>query len=119
MSYNLDNFKVKELENFRIPVKNFTKKDFGKPKIDLETNEIEFESKMSEIGEIKGKLVDGFVEVKKINIYGDGSGYFMNTVGDELLKNSTGTLVATLVWEDGDSVERLTIIDGIEKREEL
>jgi hypothetical protein len=62
MSYNLDNFKVKKLENFKIPVKAFSKKDFGKPEIDLETNEITFESKICESSEFTGLLANGFVE---------------------------------------------------------
>jgi hypothetical protein len=119
MSYNIDDFKVKKLENFKISVKDFDKKVFRKPKLDLETNKIKFESRECEVCEFKGTLVDGFVELNKISIYGEGSGHFMANIGDELLKKSTGTLIARLVWESGDSVEKLTIIDGVEEREEL
>jgi hypothetical protein len=34
--------------------------------------------------------------LSKISIYGEGSGYFMATVGDDLLKKSTGTLILHL-----------------------
>ena len=119
MSYNIDDFKVKKLENFKIALKDFDKKIFGNPEFDFETNEIKFESNECEICEFKGVLVDGYVELNKIGIYGEGSGHFMANIGDKLLKNSTGTLIARLVWEEGDSVEKLTIIDGVEEREEL
>lgn len=116
MSYNIEDFKVKKLENFKIALKDFDKKIFGNPEFDFETNEIKFESYECEVCEFKGTLVDGFVELNKISIYGEGSGHFMAEIGDKLLKKSTGTLIARLVWESGDSV---TIIEGVEEREEL
>lgn len=119
MSYNIDAFKIKKLENFKISVKDFDKKVFGNPEIDLETNEIKFESNNCEVCEFKGTLINGYVELNKISIYGEGSGHFMATIGDKLFKKSTGTLVARLTWEEGNSVENLTIIDGVEEREEL
>lgn len=42
MSYNIDSFKVKKLENFTIAVKNFDKKVFGNPEIDLDTNRVSY-----------------------------------------------------------------------------
>ena len=118
MSYNLDNFKVKKLENFKIAVKDFNKKVFGKPQIDLETNEILFEGDC-EVCEFEGILNNGFVEISRISIYGEGSGQFMCEYGNSLLEKSTGTLIATLVWESGDTVERVTFIDGKKETEEL
>lgn len=119
MSYNIDSYRIKKLENFRIPLKAFTKEEFVKD-YDFDTQEIKIESKISEVGEFNGIVIDNtFVELTKISIYGEGSGYFMATVGDNLLKNSTGTLVATVVWEDGDEVERVKIIDGIVKTKKL
>jgi len=119
MSYNIDDFKIIKLENFRIAVKDFDKTVFKKPKINLETNEISFKSNFCEVCKFDGILIDGFVELNKISIYGESSGHFMATIGDNLLKKSTGTLIARLVWESGDSVEKVTIIDGIEEKEEL
>ena len=39
MSYNIDDFKVKKLENFKIALKDFDKKIFGNPEFNFETNE--------------------------------------------------------------------------------
>jgi hypothetical protein len=119
MSYNIDDFRVKKLENFKIKLKDFDKKVFGNPEFNFETKEIKFYSNECEVCEFEGVLVDGFVELNKISIYGEGSGHFMAMVGDNLLKSSTGTLVARVVWEEGDSVEKITIIDGVEKKKEL
>lgn len=118
MSYNIDSFKVKKLENFKIAVKDFDKEIFGNPRIDLDTNEILFEGDC-ETCEFEGILKDGFVELSRIDISGESSGGFMIECGDALLKKSTGTLIATLIWERGDSVERISIIDGKKETEEL
>jgi hypothetical protein len=118
-SYNIDNFKVKKLENFKILYCNFDKKVFGNPEFDYETNEIKLKSNECEVCEFKGTLSYGFIELNKISIYGEGSGYFMHEIGNELLKKSTGTLIARLVWESGDTVEKMTIIDGIKKIKKL
>ena len=118
MSYNLDNFKIKKLENFKIAAKEFNKKVFGNPKIDLETNKILFEGDC-EVCEFEGILNNGLIEISNISIYGEGSGNFMCDYGNNLLKNSTGTLIATLVWEGGDTIERITIIDGKKETEEI
>ena len=118
MSYNIDSFRVKKLENFKIAAKDFDKKVFGRPQIDLETNEILFEGDC-ETCEFEGILKDDFVELTKIQISGEGSGGFMIECGDALLKKSTGTLIATLTWERGDTVERISIIDGKKETEEL
>ena len=119
MSYNIDSFKVKKLENFTIAVKNFDKKVFGNPEIDLDTNRVSFYGRMCEECEFEGTLENGFVVLDKINICGEGSGHFMATFGDKLLKNSTGTLKAVLVWESGDTIEKLSIVDGNAKTKNL
>lgn len=121
MSYNIDSFKIRKIENFKIPMIEFTdKKYFCNPEIvDLSTNKILISSNMAEVCDFEGYFKDDLFEITKINIYGEGSGHFMATKGDNILKNSTGTLIARLVWESGDSVENISYINGIFKREEL
>lgn len=119
MSYNIDSFKVSKLENFKIAVKSFDKKIFGNPEIDFDTNRVSFYGRMCEECEFEGVLEDGFVTLDKIRISGEGSGHFMATFGDSLLKNSTGKLKAVLVWESGDTIERLSIVDGVSKTKNI
>jgi hypothetical protein len=126
MSYNLDDFRIKKIENFQIPLAEFYEPRggyddwFSKPQIiDFLTNEILIEGDC-ESCEFKGYLKDGIVELTDISIGGEGSGNFMERAGEDLLKSSTsGTLIARLTWEGGDSVEKLSIIDGIVEKEEL
>jgi len=126
MSYNVDNFKVKKIENLVIPVKAFYafpkqgRYDmFGQPKIlDIMTNEVVIEGDC-ECSEIKGILKDGNIHVSSISCYGEGSGHFYEEGLKPLLKASTGVLKATVVWEDGDSVNKLTVTDGVFKEKEL
>lgn len=118
MSYNIDNFKIKEIENFRIPIKEFDKIVFRKD-FDFDTNEIKIESDYCEECEFEGIVKDGIIELSKMTICGEGSGHFMATIGEALLEKSTGKLVARLIWEEGDSVENLMVENGIIDREKI
>ena len=52
-------------------------------------------------------------EVTNINIVGEASGTFYEWILIPALKRSKGVLEAVLIWEGGDSIERLKVSDGI------
>ncbi len=117
MSYNIDTFKVKKLENLIIPLKAFFKHERTdwhpeQPRIvNAETMEIVMECGCEQL--IKGILKDGAIHVTELQMYGEGSGTFKGWILDEALKQSTGELEAVLVWEGGDSITRLIVSDGV------
>jgi hypothetical protein len=116
MSYNIDTWKTKKLENLFIPIKALYdgvnenwKPD--QPKIlNAETMEVEIYGGCGQT--IKGILKDGMLSVTKINMGGEGSGRYMYEIINPALKQSTGELEAVCVWEGGDSITRLTVKDG-------
>ncbi len=117
MSYNIDTWKTKKLENLVIPLKAFyehERKDWHpkEPTItNAETMEVELECGCEQT--IKGVLKDGLLTVTEFEMYGEGSGTFKSWILDEALRQSKGELEAVLVWEGGDSITRLKVKDGI------
>ena len=117
MSYNIDTWKTKKMENLKIPLKALFKHkrtDWHpeQPKIvNYETMEIEMECGCEQL--IKGILKDGIIHVTELEMYGEGSGTFKGYILDEALKESTGELEALLVWEGGDSITRLKVKEGV------
>ncbi len=116
MSYNISSFKLKKLENLVIPVKEFYPEDNRKwhPRkpevIDIDTNTVEIEG-LGE-GSVKGILEKGMLHVTEICISGEGSGWFMKEIMKPVFKASKGKLEATLVWEGGDSITKIKVLDG-------
>lgn len=123
MSYNIDTFKIKKLENLIIPLSAFyqhERKDWHpkQPKIiNDETMEVELQCGCEQ--SIKGILKDGNIHVTKLHMYGEGSGTFMSWIFNPALQQSTGQLEAVCVWEGGDSVTRLIVKDGKVKEENV
>ncbi len=117
MSYNIDTWKTKKLEDLKVPLQEFythERKDFHpeKPTItDATTMEVEIGC-MCEDSAIKGILKDGILTVTEIDISGEGSGTFMHEVFEPALRKSTGKLEAILIWEGGDSTCKLKVDDG-------
>jgi len=54
--------------------------------------------------EITGVLVDSNFTVTEFDMIGEGSGTFWEWILEPALKESTGILEATLVWEGGDTI---------------
>lgn len=123
MSYNITTWKTKKLENFIIPFKSLyiSERTDWHPKqpkiINMETNEVSISCGCGQ--KIKGILKDGNLHIKKIKMSGEGSGYFMDLIFEPSLKQSKGILEATLIWENGDSITSLSVIDGVLKEEDL
>ena len=56
--------------------------------------------------------MDKVLHVSEIAIHGEGSGTLLDWIIGPALKDSTGRLVATRVWEGGDTIDRLIVNDG-------
>lgn len=111
MSYNIDTFKVKKLENLIIPFDSFFKcrEDWHPERTNNDDGSVTLDSMESEI---KGMLKDGLFEVTEIRCTGEGSGTTMNDIIEPALKDGKGTLIVSCVWEGGDCINKLTAIDG-------
>ena len=121
MSYNVSTWKTKKIENLVIPLSEFyisERKDWHPTQPILQ----EDNSFILECGceqEIKGKLTDGLLEVLGLDMSGEGSGTFMSYVLEHALSKSTGYLEAILIWEGGDSIEKLIVNNGEISREDI
>lgn len=116
MSYNIDTWKTKKLENLTVPLKAFFKHERTdwhpkQPVItNAETNEVTLECGCEQ--EIKGILKEGSLLVTEMDMTGEGSGTFYSWILEPALKESMGTLEAVLIWEGGNTIQRLTVKDG-------
>lgn len=113
MSYNIDRWRTKKLDNLRIPLNSFFKHPRSEyhPKKSYDENgglTLDFMESM-----IKGVVKDGILTVSDIEFSGEGSGTIIDWILEPALKESMGELIATCIWENGDSVNKLTVKDGI------
>jgi hypothetical protein len=109
MSYNINTWKTKKLDNFIIPMVEIRKLPYVDVDLDEDGN-VEI-SGVSEMFEIIGNLKNKKVHVATICYAGEGSG----STWDDLKKcfeSSTGELIATQIWKEGDSITRLVVKDG-------
>lgn len=123
MSYNIDTWKTKKLENLVIPLKAFFEHERSdwhpkQPKIiSAGTMEIEMECGCEQL--IKGVLKEGLIYVTEFEMSGEGSGTFKHWILEGALKQSTGELEAVLIWEGGDSISRFKVKDGVIEESEI
>lgn len=114
MSYNIDQWKTKKLENLRLPLSALfihERRDWH-PKVTLlpGTNNLVIEGGCGQ--ELLGTVKDEILTITGFNMTGEGSGTFYAWVLEPALKQSKGKLEAVLIWESGDSISRLTVEDG-------
>ena len=109
MSYNIDTFRVKKLENLKIKTEKISGR-YVERQYNEETGLTHFFE--SETLCITGKESDGVLSVQAISCCGEGSGNFANDVLEDALEGSTGTFVASCVWEGGDSINQLRVENG-------
>lgn len=120
MSYNIDNWKTKELVDLQIPVASLFKnsrRDWHPQRTNNDDGSVEY--RIMETNVIKGTINDDILFVSSIVCIGEGSGTAMNLILEPALSDSTGRLVASCVWEGGDSINRLTVDDGLVTWEEI
>lgn len=112
MSYNCDTWKTKELRDLTIPIEALYsgRKDWQPEKEDYPdgTTAIYWSESCKIIGTVNGPMIS----VNRIAFTGEGSGYILNEIVEPAMSKGSGTLIATRIWEGGESVDRLTVIDG-------
>ena len=124
MSYNIDSWKTKKIENLSVPMPIMTEyAKEGAFVMNLINGSISVTGG-SESFEMVGTLSTWPPEkadfiIKSIHNSGESSGRFQANVVDDILSKSRGTLEAVLVWEGGDSVEKCTWVDGVQTTTEL
>jgi len=116
MSTNIDHWETLKLDEFRLPLASLRH-----PRYSME---VEY---MGQLGrgqavrvtgpaegfEVVGILIDGVLHVDKIVLYGEFSGtYYFDTLEDAL-RQSKGTLTATLAWMEGERIQHLKVVDGV------
>lgn len=113
MSYNCDTFKTKKIKNLKIPVASLYKSERSDWHLDRTNND----DGSVTFGGMEGIVLSGVIEdevfiCKSINCSGEGNGFIMNEILEPALKDSKGELIASCVWEGGDSINRLIVQDG-------
>jgi hypothetical protein len=115
MSYNIDTFKLKKLDNLAIPVKSLYKheREDWHPKEKLgegKDSSVRFE--WGDSVYIDGLVINGLLYVKSIELSGECSGTAIDWIIEPALKDGTGILVASCIWEGGDTINQLRVNDG-------
>jgi hypothetical protein len=120
MPYNCDHWKTKELVNLRIPVASLFKSDRQDwhPERLMRADETIVRFQLGD-GYIEGTVSDGVLLVTAISLTGEGSGFGWHEIVEPALQDSCGKLVAVRIWEGGDSIDRVTVIDGVVTYEQI
>lgn len=112
VAYNISKWKTKKLTDLRIPVASFFKhnrSDWHPEREDAPDGLTTFHLMESYIiGRIDGVILC----VTDIKMSGEGSGRFVNWILEPALKDSSGELMASCVWEGGDSINQIRVKDG-------
>lgn len=116
MSYNVTGFALKKLDSFTLPYAAVLEASEGS--VNNNGGVMTLDSFPVEGMEIVGALDGERLTVTDISYSGEYSGTYWEHF-EELLTQSTGTLKARIVWEGGDTVEVVTIENGMITREEL
>ena len=113
MSYNVDSWKTKELSGLRIPIASLYKHE--RSDWHPEREELPDGSTVLRVmdSQLVGTVAGDVLTVTRIQCSGEGSGTALNWIIEPALADSKGTLVAVRVWEGGDSIDRLTVRDGV------
>jgi hypothetical protein len=104
MSYNIDNIKViagGPLKIDKATLDTLLDEDVDRPEGNL----------LDEYADAEPDA-DGNVTLKDLWWYGEGSGSTYDTFTDEVLPATTGKANLVIIWEGGDSVTGLRVIDG-------
>lgn len=118
MSYDITSFKLKKMNDLIIPLDALKSKEHpdwsAKDPVLLDTL----------LGKVRiemgcGQWIEGIIPMSSnriavtgIELAGEGSGSVMRYLMEDAFKKSTGYLEAVLIWEEGDSVGQLVVLDG-------
>lgn len=120
MSYNVDTWKTKELVDLVIPVASLFKHartDWHPRREDNDDGTVTFS--VMEGCNISGTIEGDDLRVVSIEAYGEGSGVALGLIIAPALADSRGKLVASRIWERGDSIDQLTVIDGVVSSQQI
>ena len=120
MSYNIDTWKTKKLRSFRIEMTalHYEEDYLNHPSMDVQTGILTFTGR-AEGFTLRGVQNGAWLDVDRITSYGEASGTMQEYLKEYIFPHSTGLLSAVLVWEGGDTIERLTVKDGAVEEEEI
>ncbi len=113
MSYNVDTWKTKELVGLKIPVASLfqhERSDWHPSRENHEGGSVTFS--IADGCHINGTVEGEMLLVTSIEAYGEGSGTALSWIIEPALLDSKGKLIASRVWEGGDYIDRLTVVDG-------
>lgn len=119
MSYNVDAWKTKELVDLVIPVESLFKHERGDWHPGREDNADGTTTFSINSSQITGKIDGDVLRVSSIKVFGECSGTALRWIIEPALADSRGKLVATRIWEGGDAIDRLTVIDGVVSSEPI
>lgn len=119
MSYNIDTWKVKKLDQLAIPVAALCEGNdyFEAPQLNIKTGMFTIDGMDGTA--VYGRIDGDLIYVVEIHCHGEGSGNTYRNVLLPAFKKSTGTLIVSCVWEGGDSLSRLTVKDGSVTEEDI
>lgn len=120
MSYNIDTWKTKALEDFSLPLAALyadTRGYLVKPRLDPKTGAYRIAGMDGTV--IGGTITDDRLTITAITVHGEGSGTTFFDILLPAFAQSSGTLRATLVWEGGDSITRLSVVAGVVVHDEV
>ena len=70
-------------------------------------------------GAIEGTAKNGVMTITSIECFGEGSGGDWLDVVVPILSKTTGTFEAILIWERGDTIERVKVTNGKMTKKEV
>lgn len=109
MSYNVTAFNVREMANFRISLSDL--KEFDEVDFSYYDDDVMIDGPV-EMFEVRGKLdSNSTTHIHYIYYGGSFSGAWWDHFQD-FLALTKGTMKAIVVWEGGDSITTISVIDG-------
>ena len=113
MSYNITDFRVKKIEGFSFPLSSLYKnerKDWHPDRKNNDNGTVTFTNCDTEIS---GTIKDDEFYMTAIDCCGEGSGTVITRMLEPAFEDSVGVLIASCVWEGGDSINRLEVNNGV------
>lgn len=121
MSYNIDSCEMLTNENLRI-----TTGDVRRILIQLEEDFpednffIDLEKRIKKLVKSGESLNDeAELPIKKLTWAGEGSGYLFKTFLEKVVPFLRGSADVIFIWEGGDSISGLRIVDGVATKHEV
>jgi len=115
MSYNIDTFKLKKV---RLTLPIDIKFDKYVDWLDEESVIGNFDKGTWSINdngegfEMQGKITKAGLEVTNVKVNGEGSGHDYEDLLKPLFVDYKGDLEAVMIWEGGDSITSISIVNG-------